>query len=161
MFPTGSPAGEETPLFITAMPRLHLDAALFILFHLRTLCFSDSCRSELEQLANNAACDLIGLVTFAGRVQRVRSKGNKGLCFIFQLNWFLHLFMFTHVHLLAPERYWTYRWLHAVDGTSDLPFVLELYSSSQPEIFSQICPSEPHHLKYYLCCLTRNLSFFS
>ena len=35
-------------------------------------------RSELEQLANNSSCDVIGLVTFVGRVQRVKSKGNKG-----------------------------------------------------------------------------------
>lgn len=90
------------------MPHLHLDTALFILFHLlffksdkQTLCFSDSCRSELEQLANNAACDLIGLVTFAGRVERVRSKANKGLCFIFQLNWFIHLVMFI-VYTCSP-----------------------------------------------------------
>lgn len=37
-----------------------------------------SYRSELEKLANNSACDVIGLVTFVGRVERVKSKGNKG-----------------------------------------------------------------------------------
>ncbi|TKS83510.1 hypothetical protein D9C73_017623 [Collichthys lucidus] len=75
-------------------------------------------RSELENLANNAACDVIGLVTFVGRIERVKSKGNVG-----------------------PEKYWTYRWIHAVDGTSGHPFILEVFSSSQPEIFNQICPS--------------------
>lgn len=35
-------------------------------------------RSELEKLSNNSACDIIGLVTFVGRVERVKSKGNKG-----------------------------------------------------------------------------------
>lgn len=35
-------------------------------------------RSELEKLPNNSACDIIGLVTFVGRVERVKSKGNKG-----------------------------------------------------------------------------------
>lgn len=35
-------------------------------------------RSELEKLASNSACDIIGLVTFVGRVERVKSKGNKG-----------------------------------------------------------------------------------
>ncbi|XP_017291017.1 RPA-related protein RADX [Kryptolebias marmoratus] len=86
-----------------------------------------TCRSELEKLANNSACDVIGLVTFVGRVERVKSKGNK-----------------------APEKYWTYRWAHAVDGTSEQPFILELFSSSQPEIFSQICP-----MTYLVCTQMR------
>ncbi|KAM4545761.1 RPA-related protein RADX isoform 2-T2 [Odontesthes bonariensis] len=84
-------------------------------------------RSELEKLANNSACDIIGLVTFVGRVERVKSKGNK-----------------------APEKYWTYRWVHAVDGTSNHPFILELFSSSQAEIFSHICP-----MTYLVCTQMR------
>uniref|UniRef100_A0A3Q0S2M4 RPA1 related single stranded DNA binding protein n=1 Tax=Amphilophus citrinellus TaxID=61819 RepID=A0A3Q0S2M4_AMPCI len=79
-------------------------------------------RSELEKLANNSACDVIGLVTFVGRVERVKSK------------W--------------KEKYWTYRWVHAVDGTSDRPFILELFSSSQAEIFSRICPSKSTILRH-------------
>lgn len=35
-------------------------------------------RSELDKLPNNSACDVIGLVTFVGRVERVKSKGSKG-----------------------------------------------------------------------------------
>ncbi|XP_024121533.1 RPA-related protein RADX isoform X4 [Oryzias melastigma] len=81
-------------------------------------------RSELDKLADNFACDIIGLVTFVGRVERVRSK--------------------------ALERYWTYRWVHAVDGTSDHPFILELFSSSQPEIFNNICP-----MTYLVCTQMR------
>uniref|UniRef100_A0A3Q0S9G7 RPA1 related single stranded DNA binding protein n=1 Tax=Amphilophus citrinellus TaxID=61819 RepID=A0A3Q0S9G7_AMPCI len=81
-------------------------------------------RSELEKLANNSACDVIGLVTFVGRVERVKSK------------W--------------KEKYWTYRWVHAVDGTSDRPFILELFSSSQAEIFSRICP-----MTYLVCTQMR------
>ncbi|XP_027886936.1 RPA-related protein RADX isoform X2 [Xiphophorus couchianus] len=84
-------------------------------------------RSELEKISNGSACDVIGLVTFVGRVERVRSKGSK-----------------------APEKYWTYRWVHSVDGTSDRPFILELFSSSQPEIFSQICP-----MTYLVCTQMR------
>ncbi|XP_054899999.1 RPA-related protein RADX isoform X2 [Poeciliopsis prolifica] len=84
-------------------------------------------RSELEKMSNGSACDVIGLVTFVGRVERVRSKGNK-----------------------APEKYWTYRWVHSVDGTSDRPFILELFSSSQPEIFNQICP-----MTYLVCTQMR------
>uniref|UniRef100_A0A3Q2DGL8 RPA1 related single stranded DNA binding protein, X-linked n=1 Tax=Cyprinodon variegatus TaxID=28743 RepID=A0A3Q2DGL8_CYPVA len=82
-------------------------------------------RSELDRLPAGAACDVIGLVTFVGRVERVRSKGNK-------------------------ERFWTYRWVHAVDGTSNQPFILELFSSSQPEIFNQICP-----MTYLVCTQVR------
>ncbi|XP_047462886.1 RPA-related protein RADX isoform X2 [Mugil cephalus] len=84
-------------------------------------------RSELENLANNSACDVIGLVTFVGRVERVKNKGNKG-----------------------PDKYWTYRWVHAVDGTSNHPFILELFSSSQAEIFSHICP-----MTYLVCTQMR------
>ncbi|XP_032432982.1 RPA-related protein RADX isoform X3 [Xiphophorus hellerii] len=84
-------------------------------------------RSELEKISNGSACDVIGLVTFVGRVERVRSKGSK-----------------------APEKYWTYRWVHSVDGTSDRPFILELFSSSQPEIFNQICP-----MTYLVCTQMR------
>nr|XP_020454733.1 uncharacterized protein CXorf57 homolog isoform X1 [Monopterus albus] len=84
-------------------------------------------RSELEKLPNNSACDVIGLVTFVGRVERVRSKGNKG-----------------------PEKYWTYRWVHALDGTSHHPFILEIFSSSQPEIFNRICS-----MTYLVCTQMR------
>ncbi|XP_037605617.1 RPA-related protein RADX [Sebastes umbrosus] len=84
-------------------------------------------RSELEKLINNSSCDVIGLVTFVGRVERVKSKGNKG-----------------------PEKYWTYRWIHAVDGTSNRPFILEVFSSSQPEVFSRICP-----MTYLVCTQMR------
>ncbi|XP_068456814.1 RPA-related protein RADX [Clinocottus analis] len=84
-------------------------------------------RSELENVMHDSACDVIGLVTFVGRVERVKNKGNAG-----------------------PEKYWTYRWIHAVDGTSDLPFVLELFSSSQPEVFSSICP-----MTYLVCTQMR------
>lgn len=45
-------------------------------------------RSELENLSNNSACDVIGLVTFVGRVERVKSKGNKGKkCVLLSTNW--------------------------------------------------------------------------
>ncbi|KAF7664198.1 hypothetical protein LDENG_00185380 [Lucifuga dentata] len=84
-------------------------------------------RSELENLANNSACDIIGLVTFVGRVERVKSKGKMG-----------------------PEKYWTYRWVHAIDGTSDHPFILEVFSSSQPEIFNHISP-----MTYLVCTQMR------
>uniref|UniRef100_A0A3P9H9U4 RPA1 related single stranded DNA binding protein n=1 Tax=Oryzias latipes TaxID=8090 RepID=A0A3P9H9U4_ORYLA len=82
-------------------------------------------RSELDRQADNFACDVIGLVTFVGRVERVKSKVDK-------------------------EKYWTYRWVHAVDGTSSQPFILELFSSSRVEIFNNICP-----MTYLVCTQMR------
>lgn len=83
-------------------------------------------RSEVEA-NNNHACDIIGLVTYVGRVERIRSKEKSG-----------------------PEKFWAYRWVHAVDGTSDSPFILEIFSSSQPEIFNNICP-----MTYLVCTQMR------
>lgn len=37
-----------------------------------------SYRSEVENLAHNTACDVIGLVTFVGRVERVKNKEGMG-----------------------------------------------------------------------------------
>ncbi|XP_054611750.1 RPA-related protein RADX isoform X2 [Dunckerocampus dactyliophorus] len=82
-------------------------------------------RSELGKFANNSACDIIGLVTFVGRVERIKSKGNN-------------------------EKYWTFRWVHAVDGTSEQPFILEIFSSSQPEMFVNISP-----MTYLVCTQMR------
>ncbi|XP_061104777.1 RPA-related protein RADX isoform X2 [Conger conger] len=84
-------------------------------------------RSELDSCPNNSTCDVIGLVTFVGRCERIRSKGTA-----------------------VPEKYWTYRWVHAIDGTSDFPFVLEIFASSQPEIFSGIYP-----MTYLVCTQMR------
>ncbi|KAA0716663.1 RPA-related protein RADX [Triplophysa tibetana] len=83
-------------------------------------------RSEVEANSNHA-CDIIGLVTYVGRLERIRSKEKSG-----------------------PEKFWAYRWVHAVDGTSDSPFILEIFSSSQPEIFSNICP-----MTYLVCTQMR------
>ncbi|XP_066516150.1 RPA-related protein RADX [Hoplias malabaricus] len=84
-------------------------------------------RSEIESLSSNQACDVIGLVTYVSRVERIRNKG-----------------------LPSPEKYWSHRWVHAVDGTSDLPFILEIFTTSQPEIFNNICP-----MTYLVCTQMR------
>lgn len=84
-------------------------------------------RSEVNSMNNNQACDIIGLVTYVGRVERLRSKEKTG-----------------------PEKFWAYRWVHAVDGTTDSPFILEIFSSSQPEIFNNICP-----MTYLVCTQMR------
>ncbi|XP_023651740.1 RPA-related protein RADX isoform X2 [Paramormyrops kingsleyae] len=83
--------------------------------------------SELESLPNNSVCDVIGLVTFVGRCERIKKKANT-----------------------VPEKYWTYRWVHAMDGTSTVPFVLEIFASSQPEIFHGLYP-----MTYLVCTQMR------
>ncbi|XP_056313614.1 RPA-related protein RADX isoform X1 [Danio aesculapii] len=84
-------------------------------------------RSEVNSMNSNQACDIIGLVTYVGRVERLRSKEKSG-----------------------PEKFWAYRWVHAVDGSTDSPFILEIFSSSQPEIFNNICP-----MTYLVCTQMR------
>ncbi|XP_053086226.1 RPA-related protein RADX [Pangasianodon hypophthalmus] len=85
--------------------------------------YNFSTRCEVESLARNQACDIIGLVTYVSRVERIRNRANT-----------------------VPEKFWTYRWVHAVDGTSDSPFILEIFASSQPEIFNNISP-----MTYLVC----------
>ncbi|GCB67708.1 hypothetical protein scyTo_0008100 [Scyliorhinus torazame] len=48
-----------------------------------------------------------------------------------------------HVNLTfaeRPDEFLAYRWLHLIDGTASEPFVLKLFSTSQPEIQAQIAP---------------------
>ncbi|KFZ50416.1 Uncharacterized protein CXorf57, partial [Antrostomus carolinensis] len=82
-------------------------------------------RSELDDLPNNHSCDVIGLVTFVGRAERAR-KREQG------------------------EDFWLYRWAHAIDGTSDQPFILELFATSQPDVFEHI-----HPMTYLVCTQMR------
>ncbi|KAM6426872.1 RPA-related protein RADX isoform 5-T5 [Liasis olivaceus] len=74
-------------------------------------------RSELDELAQNHFCDIIGLVQYVGRIERKRKKG-------------------------CVDDFWTYRWVHVIDGTSEQPFIVELFATSQPDIFEQIHPKE-------------------
>ncbi|KAM6322880.1 RPA-related protein RADX [Podargus strigoides] len=82
-------------------------------------------RSELDDLPNNHSCDVIGLVTFVGRAERARKKEH-------------------------GEDFWLYRWVHAIDGTSDQPFILELFATSQPDVFEHI-----HPMTYLVCTQMR------
>uniref|UniRef100_A0A2D4FZ35 RPA-related protein RADX n=1 Tax=Micrurus corallinus TaxID=54390 RepID=A0A2D4FZ35_MICCO len=82
-------------------------------------------RSELDKLAQNQFCDIIGLVQYVGRVERKKKKG-------------------------CVDDFWTYRWVHVVDGTSEQPFIIELFSTSQPDIFEQIYP-----MSYLVCTQMR------
>ncbi|KAK1346612.1 hypothetical protein QTO34_000471 [Cnephaeus nilssonii] len=78
-------------------------------------------RSELDDMPEKQICDVVGILVFVGRVQRLKKKENS-------------------------EDFWTYRWIHIADGTSEQPFIVELFSTSQPEIFENICP-----MTYFMC----------
>ncbi|XP_040120952.1 RPA-related protein RADX isoform X1 [Oryx dammah] len=78
-------------------------------------------RSELDKMPNNCICDVIGVLVFVGRVQRLKKKDSR-------------------------EDFWSYRWIHIADGTSEQPFIVELFSTSQPEVFEHIYP-----MTYFVC----------
>uniref|UniRef100_UPI00398E97BC RPA-related protein RADX n=1 Tax=Pristiophorus japonicus TaxID=55135 RepID=UPI00398E97BC len=78
-------------------------------------------RLELDKLPDAHTCDVIGLVTFVGRCERIRRED-------------------------GSEDFYLYRWVHAVDGSTEQPFVLELFATSQPETFEQI-----HPMTYLVC----------
>ncbi|XP_047240948.1 RPA-related protein RADX isoform X2 [Girardinichthys multiradiatus] len=68
---------------------------------------------ELLERPHGNLCDVIGLLTFTGRSERVRSKG-AGLL--------------------------EYRWLRLEDGSSDKPIMVKLFSTSQPETHLKLHP---------------------
>ncbi|CAO2622917.1 RPA-related protein RADX [Lemmus lemmus] len=72
-------------------------------------------RSELDHMPEKGICDVVGVLSFVGRVQRTKKKENS-------------------------EDFWSYRWIHLVDRTSKQPFIVQLYSTSQPEVFENIYP---------------------
>ncbi|XP_010944433.1 RPA-related protein RADX [Camelus ferus] len=78
-------------------------------------------RSELDDMPENHICDVVGILVFVGRVQRSKKKESR-------------------------EDFWSYRWIHIADGTSEQPFIVELFSTSQPEIFENIYP-----MTYFVC----------
>ncbi|KAM4611674.1 uncharacterized protein ACJ7VT_012355 [Polymixia lowei] len=71
---------------------------------------------ELLDCLHGNLCDVIGLVTFSGRPERIRSKDGQG------------------AELLE------YRWLRLEDGTSDQPIMVKLFSTSQPETHNKLYP---------------------
>ncbi|XP_007120036.1 RPA-related protein RADX isoform X2 [Physeter macrocephalus] len=78
-------------------------------------------RSELDDMPENSICDVIGVLVFVGRVQRSKKKESR-------------------------EDFWSYRWIHIADGTSKQPFIVELFSTSQPEVFEKIYP-----MTHFMC----------
>ncbi|KAM3591172.1 uncharacterized protein V6R79_024076 [Siganus canaliculatus] len=69
-----------------------------------------------QLLDRPAVCDVIGLLTFSGRSERIRSKDGKG------------------AELME------YRWLRLEDGASSRPIMVKLFSTSQPECHRKLLP---------------------
>ncbi|XP_013856428.1 uncharacterized protein CXorf57 [Austrofundulus limnaeus] len=70
---------------------------------------------DLSERAHSEVCDVIGLLTFTGRSERVRTDGRGA-------------------DLLE------YRWLRLEDGSSDQPIMVKLFSTSQPETHLRLHP---------------------
>ncbi|XP_072127133.1 RPA-related protein RADX isoform X2 [Mobula birostris] len=88
-------------------------------------------RVELDKLPDAYTCDVIGVVTFVGRCQRRRKEE-------------------------GSEDFYLYRWVHAVDGSTQQPFILEIFATSQPETFQQV-----HPLTYLVCTQMRVVREFT
>ncbi|XP_048453912.1 RPA-related protein RADX-like [Rhincodon typus] len=72
-------------------------------------------RDLLDTLPDTYVCDVIGLVTFVGRCERIRKKDD-------------------------DNAFWVRRFVEMIDQTSTKPFILELYCTSQPDIYNQLHP---------------------
>lgn len=104
-------------------------------------------------MPKDTICDVIGLLVFVGRVQRSKKKGKTlSLKIVKSISVSNSVFMCIYNHLSSfmlifypnvenCEDFWSYRWIHLADGTSEQPFIVELFSTSQPEIFENIYPS--------------------
>ncbi|XP_053329607.1 RPA-related protein RADX [Spea bombifrons] len=82
-------------------------------------------RVELNDLPHNKVCDVIGLVTYVGRCERKRVSDDS-------------------------EDFWLYRWIKVIDGTTDQPIIMEIFATSQPDLFEQIYP-----MSYLVCTQMR------
>nr|XP_020512885.1 RPA-related protein RADX-like [Labrus bergylta] len=71
---------------------------------------------ELRDHPNGDVCDVIGLLTFSGRSERIRDKDGRG------------------AELLE------YHWLRLEDGASSRPIMVKLFSTSQPESHNKLHP---------------------
>nr|XP_034969535.1 RPA-related protein RADX [Zootoca vivipara] len=78
-------------------------------------------RSRLHVTPYADDCDVVGLVKFVGRTERKRKTE-------------------------CGENFLIYRWVMVADGTSDKTFILQLFSSSQPDIFEKI-----HPMSHFVC----------
>ncbi|KAB5579453.1 hypothetical protein PHYPO_G00195230 [Pangasianodon hypophthalmus] len=71
---------------------------------------------DLQSSPHGTICDVIGVVVFAGRQERIRSKDGR------------------------RSEFEEYRWLQLEDGTTDQRITIKLFSTSQPDIQSRIQP---------------------
>ncbi|KAI5104185.1 hypothetical protein C0J45_5811 [Silurus meridionalis] len=76
--------------------------------------FLSSC--DLQSSPHSTVCDVIGVVVFVGRKERIRSKDGR------------------------RSEFEEYRWLQLEDGTTDQQITIKLFSTSQPDIQSRIHP---------------------
>ncbi|XP_069581021.1 RPA-related protein RADX isoform X1 [Brachyistius frenatus] len=83
--------------------------------------YSFSSSKELLDHRHDAVCDVIGLLTFSGRSERIRSKGDG-------------------YHDGRGAELLEYRWLQLEDGTSDQPIMVKLFPTSQPETHIKLLP---------------------
>uniref|UniRef100_A0AAZ3PQ45 CST complex subunit CTC1 n=1 Tax=Oncorhynchus tshawytscha TaxID=74940 RepID=A0AAZ3PQ45_ONCTS len=97
---------------ISIVPEFSLSADVRLLRPSYSFCNG----KDLLSCPHGNICDVIGLVVFSGRPERIRSKDGQG------------------TELLE------YRWLRLDDGTSDQPIMIKLFSTSQPETHNQILP---------------------
>uniref|UniRef100_A0A672Y7V9 RPA-related protein RADX-like n=1 Tax=Sphaeramia orbicularis TaxID=375764 RepID=A0A672Y7V9_9TELE len=72
---------------------------------------------QLLDRPHGVICDVIGLLTFSGRPERIRTKDAHGVEFFLE-----------------------YRWLRLEDGSSDYPVMVKLFSTSQPDVQRQLHP---------------------
>ncbi|KAJ8281914.1 hypothetical protein COCON_G00044330 [Conger conger] len=85
-------------------------------WHLPHTPYTFSCAKEILTCPVGSTCDVIGLVVFVGRPERTRNKDSQGV------------------------ELWEYRWLQLEDGTTEQPVMVKLFSTSQPEMHSNIHP---------------------
>ncbi|XP_035267177.1 RPA-related protein RADX isoform X1 [Anguilla anguilla] len=85
-------------------------------WHLPHSPYNFCCGKEIVTCPVGSTCDVIGLVVFVGRPERTRNKDRHGV------------------------ELWEYRWLQLEDGTTEQPVMVKLFSTSQPEIHSNIHP---------------------
>ncbi|XP_027025118.1 RPA-related protein RADX [Tachysurus fulvidraco] len=71
---------------------------------------------ELQTSPHSTICDVIGVVVFVGRQERIGSKDGR------------------------RSEFEEYRWLQLTDGTTDQLITIKLFSTSQPDIQSRIQP---------------------
>ncbi|XP_034413362.1 RPA-related protein RADX isoform X3 [Cyclopterus lumpus] len=83
--------------------------------HLPPAAYSFCNSQELLDRPHGAVCDVIGLLTFSGRAERIRSDGRGA-------------------ELLE------YHWLQLEDGNSNKPIMVKLFSTSQPETQLKLHP---------------------